>query len=273
MPGRAQSRPRAGLHVGSGPGLTDREVAEAAAGAAGEVVRAAFGRPVAAEAKASPTDPVTEVDRAAEGAAAAVLARERPADARLGEEEGESAGSSGRRWTVDALDGTLNFVSGVPLFCCAVGLEDAAGGVAAAVLDPIRGELFSAARGEGARLDGKPLALGRARTLREAVVATYLHPGRPAALDGLRAIAGAGAQARMLGTGSLELAWVAAGRLDAWAQVGPAPWDWLPGSVLVSQAGGAAAAVHDDADGWHVAAAPALHAELAHLLLQGSGRA
>jgi fructose-1,6-bisphosphatase/inositol monophosphatase family enzyme len=245
--------------------LSDREVAEAAARAAGAVVREAFGRPVAVESKTSPTDPVTAVDRAAEAAATAVLERERPDDARLGEETGDAAGTSGRRWTIDALDGTLNFVSGVPLFCCAVGLEDGAGGVASAVLDPSRDELFSGARGEGAWLDGTPLQLGEGRSLREVVVCTYVQPERPALLDGVRAIAAAGAQVRSFGTGSLELAWVAAGRLGAWVQVRPARWDWLPGSVLVEQAGGTAAALEGD-PGWHIAAAGELHAELVRLV-------
>ncbi len=244
---------------------SDREVAEAAARAAGAVVRAAFGRPVAVETKTSPTDPVTEVDRAAEAAATAVIVQARPADARLGEETGDAAGTTGRRWTIDALDGTLNFVSGVPLFCCAVGLEDEEGGVASAILDPTRDELFSAARGEGAWLDGRPLELARGRALREAVVGTYVQQGRVLLLDGVRAIAASQAQVRSFGTGSLELAWVAAGRLDAWVQVDPARWDWLPGAILVEQAGGIASALDGDA-GWHVAAAGALHAELAALL-------
>ncbi len=247
------------------PRLSDRDVAEAAARAAGAVVREAFGRPVAVEAKTSATDPVTAVDRAAEAAATAVLARERPADARLGEETGHSAGTSGRRWTIDALDGTLNFVSGVPLFCCAVALEDPLGGAAAAVLDPVREELFSAARGEGAWLDGRRLSLGSGRRLREAVVGTYVGATRAALLDGVRAVVAAEAQVRSFGSGSLELAWVAAGRLDAWIQVGPAAWDWLPGAVLIQEAGGLATALDGDT-GWHVAAARDLHAELARVV-------
>jgi fructose-1,6-bisphosphatase/inositol monophosphatase family enzyme len=91
---------------------------------------------------------------------------------------------------------------------------------------------------------------------------------RPALLEGLRAIAGAQAQVRSFGSGSLELAWVAAGRLGAWVQVRPARWDWLPGAVLVEQAGGTAAAL-DGRTGWHVAAARDLHAELARLLAAG----
>jgi len=249
--------------------LSDRQVAEAAARAAGAVVRAAFGRPVAVEAKTSPTDPVTEVDRAAEAAATAVIARERPGDARLGEETGDAAGTSGRRWTIDALDGTLNFVSGVPLFCCAIGLEDEAGGVASAVLDPSRGELFSAGRGEGAWLDGRRLALPAGRAPGEAVVGTYVQQGGHAVLEGARVLVAAGAQVRSFGSGSLELAWVAAGRLDAWVQVRPARWDWLPGAVLVAEAGGIAAPLDGEA-GWHVAAAPRLHGELLGLL--GAGR-
>ena len=140
-----------------------------------------------------------------------------------------------------------------------------AGGVVSAVLDPSRDELFSGARGEGAWLDGTPLQLGEGRSLREVVVCTYVQPERPALLDGVRAIAAAGAQVRSFGTGSLELAWVAAGRLGAWVQVRPARWDWLPGSVLVEQAGGTASALDGD-PGWHIAAAQGLHADLAELV-------
>jgi myo-inositol-1(or 4)-monophosphatase len=186
----------------------------------------------------------------------------------LGEETGERAGTSGRRWTVDALDGTLNFVSGIPLFCCAVALEDPAGGAAAAVLDPVRDELFSAARGEGAWLDGRRLELGPGPSLGAAVVGTYVGATRAALLDGVRSVVAAEAQVRSFGSGSLELAWVAAGRLGAWVQVRPARWDWLPGAVLVEQAGGTAAAL-DGQTGWHGAAARELHAELARLLAAG----
>lgn len=267
LEGGPGARARDHARMGS-PERSDRKVAEAAVRAAGEVVRAAIGRPLAVETKTSPTDPVTDVDRAAEAAATAVVARERPQDARLGEEFGEAPGTSGRRWTIDALDGTLNFVSGVPLFCCAVGLEDAAGGVASAVLDPSRDELFSAGRGEGTWLDGGRLVVPDGRALREAVVCTYVEDVRAAVLDGLLALVAAGAQVRSFGAGSLELAWVAAGRLDAWIQVRPARWDWLPGAVLVEQAGGVAAAVGGDA-GWHVAAAGGLHAEALRALAAG----
>ena len=251
---------------------SDREVAEEAVRAAGAVVRGGLGQTIVAEAKTSATDPVTAIDRAAEAAAVAVLARHRPADARLGEETGAAAGTSGRRWTVDALDGTLNFVSGLPLCCCAVGLHDGAGGVAAAILDPVRQELFSGARGEGTwRSEGSGPADaapggGRTPDLAGAVVATYLDGRDAAALDGVRAVLATGAQVRILGSGSLELAWVAAGRIDAWIQTGTAPWDWVPGALLVNEAGGVAAALGDEAS-WHVAASsPDLHAQIARVL-------
>jgi len=244
---------------------SDLALAEQAARAAGAHSRDAFGRAIAAEAKAVPVDPVTAVDRAAEAAVLELLRAQRPDDAVLGEESGAGAGTSGRRWTVDALDGTLNFVSGIPYFCAAVALEDGEGPLAAAIYDPVRDELFSAARGAGAQLDGAPLRIAARTPLAGAVVTTYLHHARPPSRTGAVRVLEAGAQVRILGAGSLELAWVAAGRVDAWAQPTPDPWDWLPGALIVAEAGGAAGALGDP-EGWHVAAAPELRDALAGVL-------
>lgn len=249
----------------------DRELALRAVRAAGEVTLVAFGRALTVEAKTSGVDLVTEVDRAAEAAAVAVLRAERPQDGLLGEEGAAAArGPGGRRWVVDALDGTLNYVGGLPHWCCAVALEDDGGVAAGAVLDPLRNEAFSAARGEGAWLDGTRLPpLDRGRALSRASVGTYVDPARvggPEILPTLERLVRAGASLRILGSGSLELAWVAAGRLDAWIQADSAPWDWLPGALLVTEAGGRAA-VLPGTPAWHVTAAAGLHDELAAALL------
>lgn len=243
--------------------MTDREVAEVAAAAAGVAALARFGGALDVAYKSSGGDPVTDADRAAEAAALAVLRAERPRDAVLGEEGGATGGAGDRRWVVDALDGTANFLHGVPHWCAAVALQGPDGTVlAAAVEDAVRGERFSAARGEVVARAAPVPPLDRA------LVATFLRPdkvGPDRAGPLSAALWTATGGLRCTGSGSLELAWVAAGRLDAWVQPDPDPWDWLPGSLLVEAAGGTTAVV-GDGPAWHVAGPPALVDELATVL-------
>jgi len=228
--------------------MTDRELAEAAAWRAADLLRERFGREHAVERKsASGADVVTEADREAEAAVVELLRRERPDDGILGEEGARR--EAGRTWLVDALDGTFNFVAGVPHWCSAVALLGEDGEpLASAVCDPLAGETYSAAAGEP---PGR-LRVRTGRELGEAIVATFADE-RVLDADGLVALAGAAGVLRTGGAGSLDLAWVATGRLDAWIQRDPAPWDWWPGALLVRAAGGA---VTIDERGWHVAGAP-----------------
>jgi myo-inositol-1(or 4)-monophosphatase len=240
--------------------VTDREVGELAVRRAGELLLEGFGAAHAVERKSGANaDVVSEADRAAEAAAVAVLRTERPGDGVLGEEGARS--HAPRTWVVDALDGTFNYVAGVPHWCAAVALVDHEGPLVSAVFDPAAGELFSAQRGEGA--NGLTIRTGRA--LADSLVATFADP-RVMTPDALLALADA-AILRTGGAGSLDLAWVAAGRLDAWVQREPEPWDWLPGALLVREAGGRAEVLEG---GWHLAGAPALVEELS-MLLHGSG--
>jgi myo-inositol-1(or 4)-monophosphatase len=167
----------------------------------------------------------------------------------FGEEGADSAGTSGRRWIIDAIDGTLNFSHGTPAWCAAVVLVDEAKQpLASAILDPERDELFSAARGEGARLNARPLRVRAAVPLDQALVAVHWGFGKL----GLRGVRGVvdrivdevGA-VRVPGSGTLELCWVAAGRLHGWMQADAKDWDWLPGALLVREAGGVALDVTD----------------------------
>jgi myo-inositol-1(or 4)-monophosphatase len=264
--------------------MTDREVAEAAARRAGELLLARFGDRHAVERKsAAGADVVSEADRAAEAAFVALLGEQRPGDGLLGE-EGARAGAA-RTWVVDALDGTFNYVAGVPHWCAAVALVDGDGPLVSAVFDPVAGELFSAQRnggavrrrgspapggaGDEAQLPGSagPLAVREGRGLRDALVATFADP-RVMTPDALLALARS-AILRTGGAGSLDLAWVAAGRLDAWVQREPEPWDWLPGALLVCEAGGRAEVTDG---GWHVAGAPALVDEIAALVTRSEAR-
>jgi myo-inositol-1(or 4)-monophosphatase len=239
-------------------GLTDRELAEAAAWRAGDLLRERFGAEHAVERKsASGADVVTEADRAAEAAVIELLRVERPGDGVLGEEGARREGA--RTWLVDALDGTFNYVAGVPHWCSAVALLEEGFPLASAVCDPLAGESYSAARGGGA---GR-LAVRTGRPLDEAIVSTFADRR---VLDdrALVALARAVGVLRTGGAGSLDLAWVAAGRLDAWIQRNPEPWDWWPGALLVIEAGGAAVV---RGDGWHIVGAPDLVEELLELEL------
>ena len=253
----------------------DLDLAERVARRAGEVALGFAGADLGVERKEAATDVATVADREAEAAAVALLTAERPDDGVLGEEGAASEGE--RRWLVDALDGTLNFVSGVPGWCSAVALLGPDGPLVSAVWDPVRRELFSAARGAGAHLGGRAIAVRERERLDEALVATYVFVPR-LALPGVRPvlhelISRVGAP-RMIGSGTLELAWVAAGRLDGWVQADPYPWDWWPGALLVREAGGTADAVPvpEGAAPWHVAASRPLAAELAALVAVAAGR-
>jgi myo-inositol-1(or 4)-monophosphatase len=247
---------------------TDREVAAAAARAAAAVALERRGEAVRVAAKDAPTDVVTEVDREAEAAAVAVIRAARPRDGYLGE-EGAEREAGARTWVVDALDGTMNYLLGLNGWCSAVALEDERGPLAAAVCDPVGEELFSAARGDGAACNGTRLRIaddGPAR-LEEAVVATFLHaPKRdlPGVIPTLERVLHQVGSVRITGSGTLELAYVAAGRLHGWIQPATFRWDWVPGALLVTEAGGRAERTTTTPD-WCIAAAPRLFPELRRL--------
>jgi myo-inositol-1(or 4)-monophosphatase len=228
----------------------DRALAERLVRTAGAIALELRGG--TAEIKGDATDVVTAADRRAEAALTELLRAERPGDAVVGEEGAAVAGGE-RRWVLDPVDGTLNFALGLPAWCAAVALLDGAGAVASAVYDPVADELFSAARGEGATVNGAALRADGPRALADAVVATFVDMRRRDATiaDGTERLLRSVGALRADGCGSLELAWVAAGRLHGWLQADVEPWDWHPGALLVVEAGGAASV-----DGrWHVAAA------------------
>lgn len=218
-----------------------------------------------------PTDVVTVADREAEAAAFAVIAAARPADAVAGEEGTDRPAAPGvdRRWIVDAVDGTLNFSLGLPAWCSAVVLVDGDGPLVSAVYDPERDELFSAARGGGARCNGAPLRVRDAVPLAQATVACHWGFGKlaePGMAEVAHRIVDRVGAFRLPGSGTLELAWVAAGRLHGWLQRAPKPWDWLPGALLVAEAGGTAATAGDAP--WALAGSAATVAALRAELLE-----
>ena len=184
---------------------------------------------------------VSDADREAEELIYGLLAAERPDDGVLAEEGSSREGTSGRRWVVDPLDGTTNFLYGFPAWAVSVGLEDSDGGLVAVVLDPSRAELFSAVRSQGARLNSAPMEVREAPPLDRALVATdfaYGSARRAEQADVLRRVLPSVRDVRRAGAATLDLAWVAAGRLDGYYERGLKPWDWAAGRLLVVEAGG-----------------------------------
>lgn len=194
------------------------------------------------EAKTSATDPVSEADRAAELLIAEQLAAARPDDGLLAEEDQAARrGTSGLRWVVDPLDGTVNFLYGLPAWCVSVAVEDDRGVLAAAVHHPAGGETFHAARGHGARAGGTALSVSGVEGLDRTLVATgfaYDPEVRADQAVDVADLLGRVRDVRRCGAAALDLAWTAAGRVDAYLEFGLQPWDWAAGRLLVEEAGG-----------------------------------
>ncbi len=211
---------------------------------------------------------VSDADRDAEAVVEEILLGERPADGLLAEEGSSNEGESGRRWVVDPLDGTTNYLYGFPAWAVSVALEDDAGTAVGVVHDPLRGELFSARRGGGAFLDGEPAEIGDGDSLETALVATgfgYDAERRSAQANLLVDILPRVRDIRRAGAASLDLCWLAVGRVDGYYERGLQHWDWAAGALIVSEAGGVLRTLEDEPRGL-VAAGPGLIDELTELV-------
>jgi len=187
-------------------------------------------------------DFVTDIDRKAEADIIATIRRSHPDHAILAEESGRS-GDSEYVWIIDPLDGTTNFLHGFPTFAVSIAVEHRGRLQHAVVYDPSRQEFFTASRGEGAQLEGKKIRVSSQRTLEGALIGTGF-PYRMAAehidpyLAMLKAIMSTAAGVRRPGAASLDLAYVAAGRMDGFWEFGLQPWDTAAGTLLITEAGG-----------------------------------
>src|SRR6267378_7172722 len=190
-----------------------------------------------------PANFVTAADRRSEETLREELAKARPGYGFLGEEGGKREGSDkSHRWIVDPLDGTMNFLHGIPHFAISIALEREGTIVAGIVYNPANDELFTAERGKGAFLNDRRLRVAARRRLEDAVVGCALpHPARGDAelsRNEHTAIQNKVAGLRRFGAAALDLAWVAAGRVDAYWERGLSPWDMAGGIALVREAGG-----------------------------------
>jgi myo-inositol-1(or 4)-monophosphatase len=190
--------------------------------------------------KSTPTDLVTAVDRASEQWLVDLIATERPADAVLGEEGGARPGTSGVRWLIDPIDGTVNFVLGLPQYAVSVAAELHGRVVAGAVCNPVSGELFHARIGGGAFLGDDRLGGPRDITLARAVIGTgfgYDVARRTRQARIVARLLPHIADIRRLGSASLDLCAVACGRLDGYFEVGLNPWDYAAGALIATESG------------------------------------
>jgi myo-inositol-1(or 4)-monophosphatase len=216
-------------------------------------------------------DFVTQVDRAAEQAIVEIIRRAYPGHAVLAEESGASAGARDEyRWVIDPLDGTTNFIHGFPQYCVSIALQHKDVLTQAVVYDPGKNELFTASRGRGAFLDDRRIRVSKCADLKDALVGTgfpFKELGRlDLYLRQLRALMGGSAGVRRAGSAALDLAYVAAGRLDAFWEMGLSRWDMAAGALLIQEAGGLASDLEGNAafmeSGDIVAATPKLLPQL-----------
>jgi myo-inositol-1(or 4)-monophosphatase len=221
--------------------------------------------------KTSPTDMVTEMDRASEALVVERLLRARPDDGVLGEEGTARPGTSGVRWVVDPLDGTTNYLYGFPAWAVSVAAEVGGEVVAAVVADPSHGEVFAATLGGGATCNGRPLATGPGPALGTALVGTgfsYESARRERQAAVLHQVLPRVRDVRRAGAAALDLCWVAAGRLDAFYERGLQPWDLAAGALVATEAGARTGGLDGGppSTAFALAAAPALFDPLRHLL-------
>jgi myo-inositol-1(or 4)-monophosphatase len=221
------------------PAELERVAADVARSAAA-LVTETYGRPHAVGQKSSPTDVVTQTDLRAEGLIRRLIEETTPAAGVLGE-EGETTQPGARlQWVIDPLDGTVNFLYGVPLFAVSIAAAVDGEVVAAAVIDVLRGELFSAHLGGGARLDGEPIAVSDCASLPSALVATgFSYKAQLRDLQGEVAhrLLSRTRDLRCFGSAALELCWVACARVDAYFQRDTEIWDRAAGALIAAEAG------------------------------------
>lgn len=226
---------------------------------------------VSATTKSTPTDMVTQFDTASERLIVEGLMDARPDDAIVGEEGTARDGSSGITWHIDPIDGTSNFFFDLPLWAVSIGAVDELGPLAGAVYLPVLDEMFVAARGGGATLNGRSIRVSNADTLSTSLVGTgfgYDSVRRTAHARLVADIIGHIRDIRRFGAAAADLCLVACGRLDAFFEEGLSSWDLVAGQLIAAEAG----AIVTDYHGARVTpaqvlvAAPGIHASLVDLL-------
>jgi myo-inositol-1(or 4)-monophosphatase len=249
-------------------------IAVKAARRAGNIIsRATRNLDIVAVREKAVNDFVTEVDREAEHAIITTLHEAYPGHAILAEESGAS-GSSEYRWIIDPLDGTTNFLHGFPQYCVSIALEHRNIVTQAVIYDPSRNDLFTASRGRGAYLNENRLRVSKRAHLKPALIGTgfpfkelaVLEPYMGMLRDMMKGTAGV----RRAGSAALDLAYVAAGRLDGFWEIGLSRWDMAAGALLITEAGGLVGDLEGNESyldtGYIVAGSPKVFGEMLRLL-------
>jgi myo-inositol-1(or 4)-monophosphatase len=228
--------------------------------------------------KSSATDPVSDADRASEALLVDLLTTARPRDGLLGEEGADRASGTGLRWVVDPLDGTVNYLYGLPTWSVSVACEaegeDGWDAVVGVVHAPLQGETFRACRGGGAWLGQRRLAVNDPVPLERALVATGF--GYAPEVRALQAAVAARLlprvrDVRRIGSAAVDLCLVAAGRVDGYYEDTSARWDWAAGALIAREAGAVVARLPGaDADTSAIAAGPALYPALRAAVTEGA---
>ncbi len=243
-----------------------------AASAAGQELLNRYGHVEGLETKSSATDPVSDVDRAAERLLAEILSQARPDDGLLGEEGASRPSTTGLTWVVDPLDGTVNYLYGLDNFAVSVAAEDDAGALVGVVHDPVTRRTFTAARGRGAHLDGRRLQVRNPVPIDRALLGTGFGyaPDRRARQGAILAgLLPRVRDIRRLGSAALDLCAVAGGTLDAYYEEGIQRWDVAAGALIAQEAGAVISQVtHTDAAAGVLAAGPALQPQLSAALTE-----
>jgi len=219
------------------------ETAKQAAYAAGDILREHFGRvPEAAVRQKTKNDFLSFVDESSERKIIEVIRSVYPDHAFLAEEQGASTQQSAYRWIIDPLDGTKNYIAGIPVFAVSIALEHEGQLKLGVIYDPMRDEMFAAQEGRGASLNGQPIQVSAKAELSKCLLATgfpfkakHFLPQYLAAFNGLF-LASVGM--RRMGAAAIDMAYLAAGRFDGFWEIGLSPWDVAAGTVLIREAGG-----------------------------------
>jgi myo-inositol-1(or 4)-monophosphatase len=252
--------------AGEPPAPAELEVVASTAGrSAAGIVTAAYGEARPVGRKSSPTDVVTQTDLRAEERVRAILLEATPGAGILAEEGGTTAPGARLQWVIDPLDGTVNFIYGVPLFAVSVAAAVDGDVVAGAVVDVLRGELFSAHRGGGSRCDGVPIRVSACAALPEALVTTgfsYRAELRDVQGEVAHRLLSRARDLRCFGSTALELCWVACGRVDGYFQRDTEIWDRAAGALIAEEAGARIEMPCPENDDLAMAAGPAVFEEL-----------
>lgn len=217
------------------------DLAVEAAHAAGALLLDRFRGPAqGVESKSTHTDLVSDADRASEDLLIDLITGKRPDDGIVSEEGAGEDSSSGLSWVIDPLDGTINYLFGIPVWCVSIAVEDAQGGLVGVVHDPNRGETFTAARGEGAFLNGRRLEVSQRTDLSSALIGTgFAYDARARSIQAelVSRVLPEARDIRRAGSAALDLASLSCGRLDAFYEAPMEHWDRAAGVLIAAEAG------------------------------------